>query len=146
MRNIDITPLSSSADAGELQAAIMAAQPGSAFSLQLGDGRAAILTCSALRSGAAPADPACPPALALALNGEATGISKLESKRLAREEDFAEITNRLLSGKAHSVHAAALQVTRGNFNRAHYRGKQYRKTHCLPASAFSKKITDFPMT
>jgi hypothetical protein len=146
MKQIETVHLSSSVDAGELQAAVKAAQIGTAFSLSLGEMGAAILTLSARSHADAAPGGHGPPQTWRSKTRPASGISKREKKRLSREADFVEITNLLQSGEARSVHDAAMQVMRGKFNRAHYRGKQYRKTHGLSASAFSKKITDFPMT
>lgn len=61
MRLIHITPLLP--DAADLAAVFSVSQPGAAFSLDLGDGRVALLTLTAVQAGGALADP---PALPLA--------------------------------------------------------------------------------
>ncbi len=137
MKHIEATPLSSSATAEDIRAVLASATPGSVFSLKLDDKRAAILALTAYCSDAAAVGGVAPPRAGRSNTCGSSG--KAEQKKLTRETRFVEITNRLQSGQARSVHAAALQITGGDFNRAHYLGKLYRKRFCLPASAFFQK-------
>ena len=133
MKAIEITHV---ADAGEFIAAVKAAQLGAAFRLSLGTSANAVLTLTALCDAAAdpndvPLGTACRPIRA------ATGISKLK-----RAELIPEITERIASGRARSIHAAAFQLAKENRlplggtieNQANYLGRLARKA--LSASAF----------
>lgn len=141
--------LSSAAASPELVAGIKSATPGTSFALDLGDGRGvALLTFTALQAKAGRLGGVTPIQDGVRYSPPLSGISAREKKRLRREAFFAEITNRLQSGQARSVHAAALQLadqleTGGTReNQANYLGKQYRKQFCLPASAFSQNQTN----
>ena len=148
MKFPSITPLSSSAVSEELAAALASAVPGMALSLPLGDGLTALLTLTSLRkttpagAGMPPFEEACRNSpRRLEINGQLS-TSKREAKRLSREAQFVEITNRIRSGKARSVDAAALQLDLGpggtHANQANYIARLYRKKFCLSASAFSR--------
>ena len=131
--------LSSAAASPELVAAINAASPGTAFAVELGDGRTALLTLAAMQT--APGRGGMPPHEAAAvIYPPRSYISERKSKRLPLEAFFSKITERLETGRARSVHNAAIQIVseypvgRGGTpeSRAHYLGRKYR----LAASAF----------
>ena len=133
MKSVPITAVN---DAGELRRVLASATPGSAFSLPLGDGRHAIFALVAHLSDEARQGGVAP--LRTGRSNTCGSSGKAEQKKLNRETRFVEITNRLQSGQARSVHAAALQIT-GNFNKANYLGKKYRERLHIQASAFFQK-------
>jgi len=119
-----------------------------AFSVPLEAGRVALLTLTSLQKkagvpgGVAPNQGSAEGYPSRRFIGGEFETSKRESKRLRRDAFFAEITNRLQSGQARSVDAAALQLDFGpggtHANQANYIARLYRKKFCLPASAFSR--------
>lgn len=122
MKLIDITPLPSDADAADLAAVFSCSLAGQAFSLDLGDGRVALLTLACVRPAGVLADPpAYPPGRSAPWTASASAITKL-----------------LLSGQARSIHAACMTLAfagklRGSGtpeNIAHYHARLYRENHC----------------
>ena len=146
MKSVPITAVN---DAGELIALLATATPGSAFSLKLGDGRAAILTLSALLSdeGAgfdeAPNQPGRSNTCHRVFN---FGLGRFVNPGgKSKNELFGIATHKIFSKVARSYHGAAVQLVdegeyRGNGgtpeNRAHRLGKLFR-AH-LKSSAFEK--------
>jgi len=132
-----ITQLSSSAVTEELRAALVSAVPGTALSLPLPDGRAALLTLTALQKKA-PGRGAYDP-----IQSSAEGYP---SRRFI-EKLHPIIADRIKLGKARSALEAANQVVaEGQYrgyggtpeNQAHYLAATYHKA--LAASAFSQHL------
>ena len=133
MKLINVTPLPSDADASDLAAVLACGAPGAAYSLDLGDGRLALLTLASVRPSGALAEVDVPPGVWASNSGAAS-----------------EITELLLSGQARSAYAAALQLAYAGKlpgggtpeNKAHYHSRLYRAAHCkLKASAFDLQKT-----
>lgn len=136
MHRIDITPLSSSADAEELRAALSSASPGSAFSVPLRDGSLAVLTLAACKK--APGTGGMHP--------HGVRPSTTPACRFV-EELHPIIADRIKLGQARSSLQAANQlVAEGQYrgyggtpeNQAHYLAATYRKA--LAIGAFSKHL------
>ncbi len=136
MKHIEATPLSSSATAEDIRAVLASATPGSVFSLKLDDKRAAILALTAYCSDAAAVGGVAPPRAGRSNTCGSSG--KAEQKKLTRETRFVEITNRLQSGQARSVHAAALQITGRRFQQS----PLPRKT--IPEKVLPPRLSIFP--
>ena len=135
MKAIEITHV---ADAVELIEALRQSQPGAAFRLSLGSSAHAVLLLTALCD--APASKVVAPLEARDVQIRAAG--GIFGQKSNRESLIPEITERIASGRARSIHAAAFQLANeGRLppggtpeNQANYLGRLARKA--LSASAF----------